>query len=285
MEQMDNIRKWLNENGYPLEMKAAQIFRNAGFSVEQSDYYLDTESEAYRELDIVATLFGETDRVHYSMRILVECKVCKDKPWLLFTESMDTRKSLRLTIHPGNELGTQMAKQFKFNKELGTLPILSEQDVTGYALVESMRNSDKKDNTYAALMGLSKGLYAFSKHPQYNHVAGKDICELFLAVTVIKGDLFQAYLDKADAIQLIKIEKGAVIWSNPVCGNRSCAINIVTDSALPGFCQTLIKATHTLWDTVHASGYIETMAGPVHKVEGCQAQPPSGGDRKPAPQK
>ena len=46
------LKKWLNEQGYPLEMQVAESFRKAGFDVSQSDYYLDPETNILREIDV-----------------------------------------------------------------------------------------------------------------------------------------------------------------------------------------------------------------------------------------
>lgn len=56
-EQKDiekEIRKWLKNQGYPLEMKVASQFRDAGFDVTLSNYYTDPENQANREIDVVA---------------------------------------------------------------------------------------------------------------------------------------------------------------------------------------------------------------------------------------
>lgn len=260
MELIDNIQKWLAKNGYPLEMQVAKEFKNAGFDIEQSEYYQDRETDTFRELDIIASTSRQSDRAHYSVRTLIECKFCKSNPWLLFTEPGDVQRNFKLIMHPGNALGTQMTSRFVFNKKLWDLPIFSKHAVTGYAVVESMRKNDKKDNSYAALMGLSKGLNAFSNYPKYTHAAGKGICEVFLAVAVISGKLFRVFLDETNGTQIEEIERGSVVWSNPVCGNRSCVINIVTDVALPEFCQELKKSSDALWDTVIEDGKIDKKA-------------------------
>src|ERR1035437_8775297 len=100
MELTHNVRKWLAANGYPLEMKAAKVFKTAGFDVEQSEYYLDRDTEDYRELDILASLSRDSKRVHYSLRALVECKFCKSNPWLLLTDSGETKRQVKLIMHP-----------------------------------------------------------------------------------------------------------------------------------------------------------------------------------------
>jgi hypothetical protein len=54
MEQQ--IRDWLQNQGYPLEMRTAANYTNAGFRVVQSSYYQDPESSDWREIDVVADL-------------------------------------------------------------------------------------------------------------------------------------------------------------------------------------------------------------------------------------
>jgi len=48
------VEKWLNEQGYPLEMRVASVLQQGGFRVVQSEYFSDPETGDSRELDIVA---------------------------------------------------------------------------------------------------------------------------------------------------------------------------------------------------------------------------------------
>jgi hypothetical protein len=53
-ESSNDVRKWLSEQGFPLEMKVAEAFRSH-FSVRQAQYYTDPESGKLREVDVVAS--------------------------------------------------------------------------------------------------------------------------------------------------------------------------------------------------------------------------------------
>jgi hypothetical protein len=80
----EQVLKWLNETGFPLEMTAASAFRQAGFEVQQSATYVDLQSEKGREIDVLASdpdLIGFID-----LSVVVECK-SSTKPWVVLTSN------------------------------------------------------------------------------------------------------------------------------------------------------------------------------------------------------
>jgi Holliday junction resolvase-like predicted endonuclease len=88
MEQQ--IRNWLQSQGYPLEMRAAAAYRDAGFRVVQSNYYQDPESSDWREIDVVADrtwIAAETNSVPIRIMFVAECKASREKPWILLRRS------------------------------------------------------------------------------------------------------------------------------------------------------------------------------------------------------
>ena len=50
------VRKWVEEQGYSLEMRVAKRFQENGFAVSQFDHFVDQESHSVRPVDVVATL-------------------------------------------------------------------------------------------------------------------------------------------------------------------------------------------------------------------------------------
>jgi hypothetical protein len=82
---LEKARKWVLEQGYPLEMHAAKVFREVGFEVQQAQLYSDSKSGKWREIDLVVIspdLMGVT-RITFA----VECK-SSSKPWILFTSNV-----------------------------------------------------------------------------------------------------------------------------------------------------------------------------------------------------
>jgi hypothetical protein len=76
----DDVRKWLNGQGYPLEMRTASAFRQAGFEVRQSTLYRDPETGKSREVDTLAIDPDVLGILRISF--VVECKATT-KPWIL----------------------------------------------------------------------------------------------------------------------------------------------------------------------------------------------------------
>lgn len=179
VELEQKIHDWLHLQGYSLEMKVAKTFRELGFEVQQSDYYFDEEVSTYRELDVIARYYKDTELVHYCVSFLIECKVCKSHPWLVFKSKEKNGGNYKLIMFPGNELGTEMISLYNRNKKVTSLQLLCKHNSLGYSVVETLRGAEKKDNSYSSLMSLSKALSAYSNHPKYTHSAGKDICEIF----------------------------------------------------------------------------------------------------------
>ena len=53
---VDRVRKWLDGQGYPLEMLAARESRRYGAAdVQVGQFYTDPETDTPREVDVIAT--------------------------------------------------------------------------------------------------------------------------------------------------------------------------------------------------------------------------------------
>jgi hypothetical protein len=81
MSMTENVRQWLEGEGFPLEMRVAAAFRKTGFDVRQSSLYADPESGKNREIDVIA---ADPDYIGIvEIHFVVECKSSK-KPWVLY---------------------------------------------------------------------------------------------------------------------------------------------------------------------------------------------------------
>ena len=84
------VKEWLSKQGYPLEMKVAEIFQEVDFYVNLSSYYKDPSESTYREIDVVAmNSVCDIDNISFDVRFIVECKYSQDKPWILFQSNSD----------------------------------------------------------------------------------------------------------------------------------------------------------------------------------------------------
>jgi hypothetical protein len=52
----DNLRTWIDSQGYPLEMRTAEVLRRAGLWWDHGRTYTDPVTGKIREIDLVANL-------------------------------------------------------------------------------------------------------------------------------------------------------------------------------------------------------------------------------------
>src|SRR6266498_4523901 len=82
------VRKWVEEQGYSLEMRVAKRFQESGFAVSQFDHFVDKESHSVRPVDVVATLAQDFGNSRVAIKLFIECKYsAKDKPWVIVVTS------------------------------------------------------------------------------------------------------------------------------------------------------------------------------------------------------
>jgi hypothetical protein len=208
------IIEWLNSQGYPLEMAVSQLFRNNGFWVLQSDFYDDKESGKKREIDIVAYFNKYSEVLHplnfgFSIGCCVECKLGKDKPWLLLTSEnlpiYDIR-DLAVTNDYGFQVLTKAISVSK-NKSLGLLKNMS----FGYGITQAFTSG--QDVPYQAVMEASKS--TFSKMQEFDAMIdstwGLDI-PIFFPIVVFDGKLFETQLNENEELILQKVNSGIISW-------------------------------------------------------------------------
>jgi len=83
------VRAWLDRNGYRLEMKVVQSLIPLARIVEQGGQYVDAETKLVREFDVQASwgLVGAESGLH-SFSVLAECKNTQ-APWVVFSGGDD----------------------------------------------------------------------------------------------------------------------------------------------------------------------------------------------------
>jgi hypothetical protein len=81
---INKVREWIDTQGYPFEMIVAKAFRNAGFTVAQSVYYIDKETDQPREIDVIAHHSVQVEGKTFYIVFVIECKSSKGKPWIAF---------------------------------------------------------------------------------------------------------------------------------------------------------------------------------------------------------
>lgn len=109
----EKLRAWLAEQGYPLEMKVAKAFQDAGFIVTQSSYYSDPETATQREIDVVAESGGEwVDYFLLDVQFAISCKNTVKRPWIVFSAESKYNSPILQNAFVASTVGSFFQKSF-----------------------------------------------------------------------------------------------------------------------------------------------------------------------------
>src|SRR5690349_16372918 len=82
----ERVKSWVKTQGYPLEMRVAEILRSSGAFWDHGRVYDDPMTGKFREIDLVG-YFDFWEKPEFCVHLVFECKHSKDKPWILFSTS------------------------------------------------------------------------------------------------------------------------------------------------------------------------------------------------------
>jgi hypothetical protein len=226
------VAGWLRTTGLPLEMSVARTLRRSGLDVVQSDYFVDPEAGASREIDVIASrhmAVGEHETVGASL--VIECKVAPN-PWVMFVDGDKYGESAPRFERITTDIGSHWLKRIQFDDSVRSLPLMQLEPQPGYALTTSHigpKSSDNaKDIAYAAVLGATKAarVLASVRH---------DSCEILLPTVVLRGRLFKSWLDRDNELAVEEVKRGQLIWRNPSSGTGLVIVEVVTEGALEEF--------------------------------------------------
>jgi hypothetical protein len=255
------LRKWLGQHGYPLEMRAARAFRDAGWGeqgfprtrpgasweVDQSVYY-KAASDKWREIDVVASIRaaypGTTPWRAFEFVVLLECKSSEAKPWVVFTTEYSAGPSLfRYASQAANSIGAAFLNSIDspFSDEY---ELLTVQKRTGYALVRAFEN-DNQDIAYNTTLSIIDATTHWSQFSSNRHTAR---CRVLWPLIVVSAPLFECYLDDSNREQLAARESMTLHLTSRSRDRPYDVVEIVRESALPAHIAKLSELHSMLWE-------------------------------------
>lgn len=144
------VKEWLDQEGYSTEFTAASIFRRHEFRVHQGYYVRDDDSDAVREIDILASKTASSRDYLIRAYHVVECKWSQDKPWVVLTSanaSIGHAACLAQTM--GSLLGSTILWALAGDKSLHNMDLFSTPDRPGFNGRQAF--SKGKDYFYSAM--------------------------------------------------------------------------------------------------------------------------------------
>lgn len=225
------IEKWLKAQGYPLEMYVASIFNSQGFRVRQSTFYHDPETDLPREIDVVATkgLFIGEDYAH--IIFVIECKVSKKKPWIIFTRENKINDWEYTGWYCSTEKGSDYIIYASIDGKFENLPLTFHQrERVGYGLTQAFVSGE--DLVYKAMQSAGRCAVSYVKKGNSFYTGTVDI---IIPVIVIDGCLFESYIDDNNELITKSIQEGVVLWDIIIADRKSLAIHIITRDYVEAF--------------------------------------------------
>jgi hypothetical protein len=270
---LDEAKKWLTEQGFPLEMRTAKTFRNAGFEVKQAPLYADDEAGKWREIDLIAL---SPDYVGLTqIAFTIECKSSK-KPWILFSSGETLGMNVFWTYCLMNQNARKIMASVGWND-------VSDDGLEPGAVFKRFRwlkkNADvaftfrqafsDKDTAYTALVSSIK---AASHLMRAEHDGGVTHFRFVFPMVVVDSPLLLCKLGETGEPELTQVNSGEILFTNPDRNEDVTCIRIVTIDALPEVLTEAISEIKQLrkefgpaeavrWQELFGSPYPDKLAG------------------------
>jgi len=246
------ISKWLESQGYPLEMFVAQSFKEIG-QVIQSDFYTDPVTGKLREIDVktyCTTGPARPDHEHFiQVGCTIECKLARDKPWILFTTQPDFDGGLWLpTLAVGSKLGEWLLHKMA-SRDPSSIPAGFDraERIAAYGITQAF--TDGLDVPFQAVNSAFKAANAWAAQIDRDNESSSErvsySCICFPTV-VIDGRLFECLLDGDDRTIVREVKSGILAWKQTSDDAGPKTIYIFTRPAVSELVQKVEKATDAL---------------------------------------
>lgn len=223
---ISKVSQWLEEQGFTLEMRAADAFRAAGFDVRQSSHYIDPESGKGREIDVIASdpdLLGIIE-----ITFIVECKSSK-KPWVLLC-SQDTLVNYNRLSAFGVLSGK--ATETLADRVLDLVerwPWLKKSRMAAYSFRQALSDSDL---AYAAAVTVAKAANSFIRKPDSIYAPHYVFA---FPIIVVNSPILQCMLAEDGQIEITEVTEGEWLFLARLPEYFGTCIRIISIERLPAF--------------------------------------------------
>lgn len=228
------IVKWLNEHGYPLEMQVARTFRDAGFEVSSSEYYIDQEQQKPREIDVLASLSTTIQGLQFQVTYVIECKSPKDSPWISFRSHSAVRdSSVGFLARVATREARRALIELSVRPDVTTNHLLGLPDRHAYGITNAFR--DNKDIPYGAIRaarGAAEALVAYTDKMQTPPEPIGYACIAFPLV-VTSAPLFSVSLAQSGSLDARQVDHETILRTG--FDTPYSVVEVVTASALNAY--------------------------------------------------
>lgn len=203
------VREWLSEHGYPLELRVAQAFKRAGAHVLPTRYFEEDDADGVvvREIDVVASFdLPSIRRMRRPIAVtyVIECK-SPEYPWVALNDPLPGPFPWGLVTervyHPS------WADRVRSAAHTALIPVHIRDlagDRVGYSLFVAKPDGKNRNLPYGALQSAAKAAQWFAEEGFRWEPAWP---RLFIPAVVVGNDLWTCHLrDDEDDLRLDRVE-------------------------------------------------------------------------------
>jgi hypothetical protein len=253
-ELPDKVKAWLEGEGYPLEFATANAFERSGFETRQGMYLSMPRTNAFREIDVVASRMAQNEEVTCRVSIVVECKWSRDKPWVVFTSRLGRSSwQEKVAYVVSSPLGAAALWNLMRDDRLRQLRFFEPSRRIGFSGRQAF--SDKQDLFYSTVQGIVSAAISYARTelavPQTNKNA-RGGAHVVFPLVVLDAPLFECYFEdgnlKVDAVESVQVQwRGSDVVSGPVI------VDIVTAEALANYVDMIASHADALLYALRSS--------------------------------
>jgi hypothetical protein len=229
VDMQEQLKKWFESTGFPLETETARSFFSIGYSVEHSAVYADQESEKSREIDVLAYKRDATGC--FATFFVSECK-SSDKPWVVLTHPQYIRRgALWIALMSAN---ARKALGGHIEDYLGVYEETFGASNGGYALKQAF--AGQNDQAYAACICALKAASAF--------VAGDtEAISFAFPIIVVDAPIYEYSEINDGPGEFHQVQSTSFMFSAHLKGYARTNIHLVSKDALPDFSKRCLSIT------------------------------------------
>ena len=246
---LEKARKWVSEQGYPLEMHTAKVFREAGFDVQQAQLYADSESGKWREIDLVVISpdhLGAT-RITFA----VECK-SSSKPWILFTSNvgcagMSIFWTYSLMSESARKVLSDRSWKDPDNRDdpvsiamFDRLRWLKKRQDTAYSFRQAFSETDAAYTSLVSSMKAASHLVRPENPSAFPHF------RFAFPIVVVDSPLLLCSLSATNEVELTQVQSGEILFTNPDDQKDVACVLVLTIEGLTNFVSEAWSETQQL---------------------------------------
>ena len=223
----EEVLKWLQKTGFPLEMEAAAAFRRVGFDVRQSFTFPDPQSDKGREIDVLAQdpdFFGVIE-----ISFVLECK-SSPNPWVVLVSDDAFSNYNRLHAFAVTSGAARSALTSRILNLGGLKPYLERSSRGGYSFRQAF--GKESDPAYSAAMGALKASAGVAQDRESSTVPRLAFA---FPVVVVNSPLFECSLRDDGTLELMEVEQSEFLMSAYVPDAIGCSVRVIKKSRLDEF--------------------------------------------------